>query len=67
MRSVLVFMVSNRGYHGAATANRQGACASRKPVGNKKGRPKPPWFLLTAAVPRDEMPLDRVGFSGKRK
>jgi hypothetical protein len=27
---------------------------------NKKGRPKPPWFLPTAAVPRDEVPPLRV-------
>ena len=40
---------------------------SENQLDNKKGRPKPPWFLPIAAVPRDEMPPLRVRFSGKRK
>ena len=45
----------------------KGPALGENQPGNKKGRPKPPWFLPTAAVLRDEMPRYRVRFSGKRK
>jgi len=60
-------MVSNRGYHGSAKANRQITCAWRKQRRNKKGQPQPPWFLLNATVLRDEIPPLRVRSGGKHK
>ena len=38
----------------------KGPALSANQPGNKKGQPKPPWFLPTAAVLRDEMPPHRV-------
>src|SRR5579862_9350111 len=48
MRSVLVFMVSNRGYHGSAKANRQITSAGRKQRrATKKGSRSHPGFCPT--------------------
>jgi len=54
MRSVLVFMVSNRGYHGGATANRQRSCALRNAARQQKRAAEATLVLPIAAVPRDE-------------
>jgi len=48
-------------------ANRQGACASRKPAGEQKRAAGATLVLPITAVPRDEMPPHRVRSSSKRK
>jgi len=52
MRSVLVFMVSNRGYHGRAATHRKAPCAWRKRrLPTKKGGRSHPGFCPPQRYP----------------